>query len=348
MKERLKDVFGCLSHLSTKVKEARRLFAVDEETYGGLLNPFSVDGSKIINSKAFRRLADKTQVITGPWNGLIRNRNSHTMEVVSIATTIAEILGLNVELTRAIALGHDIGHVPFGHVGEDFLKKVTGKDFGHEVFGPIVAQKIERGGKGMNLTKQTLLGILFHSRREKDLVVHDLMSQEAVAVMFADKIAYTTSDYNDFVHRLKLPKKWINPVIDEMSHLGFDQRERTRKLVCSLCLESNELGKVGFRDDSQASKVLKFIRSLMYDIYPRVNIHGYEEALKRLLDYLTDILGDQDKAVLMFCLMTDKDVLSMTRKNTFDITDLELTSIWEMKDTILDLNIDIFDPGLAW
>lgn len=348
MKETLKNIFGCLSNLAVKSDDAKRQHPNDEETFGGLLGPFEVDSSKIINSKAFRRLADKTQVLTGPWNGLIRNRNSHTMEVTSIATSIAYILGLNVELTRAIALGHDIGHVPLGHVGEDFLKKLTGKRFGHEVFGPIVAQKVERKGRGMNLTKQTLSGIFFHSRRDGELVVKADMSQEAVVVMFADKIAYTTSDFNDFYHRLKLPEKWINPVIAEMTALGMDQRERSRKLICSLCIESHDLGYVGFKDGSQANRVLKHLRSLMYEIYPKVNIHGYEEVLNRLIAYLSDILGSQEKAILMFCLMTDKDVLFMTGKNTFDITDLELTSVWELRDVIIGLDIDVFDPCLDW
>lgn len=342
------ELAGCLKKSRTSSMDARRLEKNDEEGLDGAMDPYLVDSDvKIPGSKGFRRLSEKTQVMTSPWNGLVRNRNSHTMEVVGIATTISSILGLNVNLARAISIGHDIGHVPFGHAGEDFLSKKAEKEFNHEVFGVVLAQKVERIGKGLNLTHQTLSGILYHSRGSGALTVNKEMSPEAVVVMYADKFAYITADFNDISKRLRLPSKWIIPIKEKINELGLNQRARVCALIEGLCQDSMRLGFVGFKD-SNVSKIFGEVKNLMYGIYSKINIHQEEDALDKVMSYLEELFG-KEKAILILALMTDNDVLSLVKKNTFDITDLELTSIWEQIDYILELApLNIFDPGLKW
>ena len=342
-----KAVFGCLSNLKTRNKSARRRDSQDED---GLWIPddfFRLDADlKIPPSKSFRKLAFKTQVITCPWNGLIRNRNSHTMEVVSIATTIASILGLNVDLIRAIALGHDIGHAPLGHIGEKFLTEKIGKEFRHEVFGVVVAQKIERKGRGLNLTHQTLSGILQHSRGIGPMETSDEMSSEAKVVMFSDKIAYLLADFNDAL-RLNLLESWIRPVKKVMEKLGHNQRSRTENIINGLCLESKEKGNVDFKDCREA-KFFGKAKDMMYELYPKINLHQSEDALEKVYNFIRDIIGLGGMAVIVLALMTDNDVLSLAERNTFDITNLQLTSVWEQLQYLENIKVDITDPDLNW
>lgn len=343
-----KKIELCLMNSKSSGNFARRRSEDDEETLQGILDPFVVDSDvKIPGSKAFRRLSNKTQVMTSPWNGLVRNRNSHSMEVVGIATPVSSILGLNVNLTRAIAIGHDIGHVPFGHIGEDFLSQVLGEEFNHEVYGVVVAQKVERRGQGLNLTHQVLSGILHHSRGAGSLTVNKEMSPEAIVVMYADKIAYLVADYNDISKRLSLPESWIKPITQKINELGSNQRSRVNTLIKGLCEDSYSIGKVGFFN-SRTEKIFLEVKSLMYDLYPKIGIYPAKDVLDKILSYLIKLFG-KHKAVIFLTLMTDEDVLSLAKKNTFDITDLELTSVWEQRDYILELpEINFFDPGLNW
>ena len=145
--------------LKSKRFEGPVLFKHDagEDPLG--IDPFKGDCAKIINSKAFRRLSDKPQVFYHPLNPHIRNRLSHSMEVCALAEVISDYLGLNTNLCRAIALGHDIGHVPFGHDGERTIGEIYAserggivKKFDHAVWGVVVAQRIERKNKGLNIS----------------------------------------------------------------------------------------------------------------------------------------------------------------------------------------------------
>jgi len=147
MKTTLQDCHLCLSHLRTPDESGRRRFCEeDEDSWAAAFSsPFAIDTQqKLLPSKCLRRLVDKTQVVTDNPNRYIRTREMQSHEVVSIATMIANILGLNAFLCCAGALGHDIGHTPFGQVGERFLSQKTGKEFRHDVFGVVVAQHIER------------------------------------------------------------------------------------------------------------------------------------------------------------------------------------------------------------
>jgi len=212
---KLRDVRHVLSHLAIKPELARRRWYSGrkdvDEYIGPTCNQFILDLYKLQQSKAMRRLANKTQVFPDPKsNRHIRTRLIHTLEVASIAGIIAEILGLDVQLTQAIAHGHDIGHAPFGHLGEEFISTITGQEFRHEVFACVVAQHIERQTHGLNLTLPTLLGIRAHSRGKGKMSLSlvtmkngcvDTVIFEADIVMYADKIAYCFSDISDIFDR---------------------------------------------------------------------------------------------------------------------------------------------------
>ena len=159
-------------------------------------DPFKEDFVRIIQSKAYRRLPYKTQVISLPDCVHVRTRAIHTNEVIGISSRIADRLGLNLSLCEAIAAGHDIGHTPYGHAGEEVLSKFGVKPFNHALNGVLIAQHIERNGMGLNLCHETLEGMLNHSRGAGKLAIVNSKPAEYSVVMFSDKIAYTFSDLN--------------------------------------------------------------------------------------------------------------------------------------------------------
>ena len=154
---------------------------------------FQRDRDRIIHSKAFRRLKHKTQVFLIPEGDHYRTRLTHTLEVSQIARTIAKSLMLNEDLTEAIALGHDLGHTPFGHAGEAVLNKLLPQKFEHCEQSVRIVEKIERNGQGLNLTKEVRDGILNHrtSGHPKTL--------EGKIVRLSDKIAYINHDIDDAI-----------------------------------------------------------------------------------------------------------------------------------------------------
>ena len=154
---------------------------------------FQRDRDRIIHCKAFRRLKDKTQVFLSPEGDHYRTRLTHTLEVSQIARTIGKALRLNTDLIEAIALGHDLGHTPFGHAGERALNQVTPFSFFHEAQSVRVVEVLEKDGKGLNLTWEVLDGISNHSLSS---MPHTM---EGKIVRLSDKIAYVNSDVDDAI-----------------------------------------------------------------------------------------------------------------------------------------------------
>ena len=151
---------------------------------------FQRDVDRVTHSKAFRRLRHKTQVFLQPEGDHYRTRLTHTLEVARIGRTIARALGLNEDLTEAIALGHDLGHTPFGHAGERALRDITGS-FHHYEQSLRVVDKLEKDGKGLNLCQETRMGILNHTTGKP------VDTLEADVVRLADHIAYLNHDLDD-------------------------------------------------------------------------------------------------------------------------------------------------------
>lgn len=166
-----------------------------EEADSPLRTPFQRDRDRIVHSKAFRRLKHKTQVFVAPEGDHYRTRLTHTLEACGIARTVARALGLNEDLTEAIGLGHDLGHPPFGHAGEEALDAVSrehcGTGFKHNEHSLRVVEVLEHEGRGLNLTEQVRDGILHHTGSRKPATL------EGRIVKLVDRVAYINHDIDD-------------------------------------------------------------------------------------------------------------------------------------------------------
>lgn len=181
------------------------------EKEGEIRTCFQRDRDRIIHSKAFRRLKHKTQVFLAPKGDHYRTRLTHVLEVSQIARTIAKALRLNEDLTEAIALGHDLGHTPFGHAGEDVLREIHPGGFDHYKQSLRVVDFLEKDGEGLNLTHEVRNGILKHSKG-KGLIIPETKSDRAVTlegqvVRVSDVIAYVNHDLDDALRAgvMKMP-----------------------------------------------------------------------------------------------------------------------------------------------
>ncbi len=199
---------------------------------------FMRDRDRIIHSKSFRRLKHKTQVYISPGNDHYRTRLTHTLEVSQISRTIGRALGLNTDLIEAIALGHDVGHTPFSHTGEEVLNKLLSGGFRHNENSVRVLTHIEQGkqGIGLNLSRETLTGILHHSGLEKDDSGYNTL--EGQVVRYADKIAYIQHDIDESIRAgvlqiTDIPKEYLEV-------LGFGHSERISTLVQDLVQNSRK------------------------------------------------------------------------------------------------------------
>lgn len=349
--KKLAGVKNALVSKAVSVKSARRRFHREEdvdEFLGPACDEFGLDTYKILHSKALRRLANKTQVFPDPKaNRHIRTRLIHTMEVASIAGVIADILGLNTQLVQAIAFGHDIGHAPFGHVGEEFLTQRCGRKFRHEIFGCVVAQHVERETYGLNLTMPTLLGIRAHSRGKGEMTLSSV-SFEADTVMFADKIAYCFSDVSDIFKRGYLDINDFPEIKKLVEWFGPFQRIRTGRCIASLCAESAEKGVISFADSEEARN-FEPLKKAMYSVYPHLNRGRLlEPMLANAFDLIGEKIAGVDSAVLL-ALMTDNEVFTLNQTELRDVERIIGTfSVSEIIPFIRDRQIDFTNPDLAW
>jgi dGTPase len=210
----------------------------------GVRNEFQRDRDRIIHSKAFRRLMHKTQVFIAPDGDHFRTRLTHTLEVMQISRTIARSLGLNEDLTEAVAMGHDLGHTPFGHTGEAAINrslKPHGRSFLHNEHSLRVVDVLEKGGRGLNLTAEVRDGILKHTGRNAP------ETREAQIVRTADRIAYVNHDVDDalragIISAGDLPR-------DAISRLGQRTGQRIDTLVRDMVDTSRERDEISLSDE---------------------------------------------------------------------------------------------------
>lgn len=335
--ERFTATRGALTARRTVTGRRRHTWENDFHAIG---DPFVRDLSVIMSSKAWRRMGGKNQVASSPLTPYVRDRATHVAEVIAHSVRIAEHLGLNAHLAAAIAAGHDIGHVPFGHQGEHYIAEKTGTRFTHEVMGVVVAQHIERRGEGLNLTHETLDGMYRHSG--KNASSH--MTPEAWVVRFADKIAYLFADYNDF---RRLRWKCPSDLEDAMQWFGANQRGRTFRTIVALCEESKTVGTISFSQTEPARR-FEMLRTLMYKEYARVA----EQNVGRILDPLYDFL-ERSRLVpphIGLALLTDSEVRNLVGStgmlNSKSIMD---TGLGEIIETHPDLHrIDVLNLDLDW
>ena len=238
------------------------------------------DIDRIVHSKSFRRLMHKTQVFLQPEGDHYRTRMTHTLEVSRIAGTITRALGLNEDLAEAIAMGHDLGHTPFGHAGEDALSKCLGKPFRHNEQSLRVVDVLEKDGRGLNLTHEVRNGILCHTN---DPWPNTL---EGMVVRRSDQIAYVNHDIDDAIRAGLLTDEDIPRSLTDI--LGHSHRDRINTLVCDAIRTSREAGEILL--SPHVDKALKDLRSFMFEkVYRNPIAKGEErkakDLLKRLFEY---------------------------------------------------------------
>lgn len=352
--KKLQDCQNILAHLKTPDEIARRKNQDQDQDFllVSFPRPFWTDAiDKIMQSKAYRCLGSKTHVLTDQPNIHIRSRQTHSSEVAHDASAICRILGLNHELALAIGLGHDLGHTPFGHLGEKFLTQVSGKPFRHEIMSVITAQQIERQGQGLFLTHQTLSGFLHHSLGQGDDFIDPSLLPEINAVRLADTIANNFGNYNDIFKRSRFNIEDFPELKELVQQCGANQRQRVNFIIYHICLESAERGVLAF-SSSQACQLLKAIKSQMYQVYPKTNNPLANDILKETYDYLCRVLGDLDPCLIL-ALMTDTDVLMIyqtiiQRGRHSDPDILKHCSVYELLPYLKNKPIDFTNPDLNW
>ena len=232
------------------------------------------DTDRIVHCKAFRRLMHKTQVFLRPEGDHYRTRMTHTLEVTRIARTITLALGLNEALAEAVAMGHDLGHTPFGHAGEVALTACLGKPFRHNEQSLRVVDVLENDGKGLNLSYEVRNGILCHTGDERPATL------EGQVVRRSDQIAYVNHDIDDAIRAGILCNEDIPKSISEV--LGMTHSQRINALVCDIIHTSREAGCVTI--SPEVEKALQDLRSFMFEkVYRNPVAKGEESKAKDML-----------------------------------------------------------------
>lgn len=280
-----KREYEILSPLACKAADSRgRQF---EEEQCEFRTDFQRDRDRIVHSKAFRRLIHKTQVFLAPEGDHYRTRLTHTLEVSQISRTVARILAYNEDLTEAIALGHDLGHTPFGHVGEMILNRIHPGGFRHNVQSLRTVDVIEDTSRrrGLNLTLEVRDGILNHSGPDTP------MTLEGQIVKICDRIAYVNHDIDDAIRSKvitfdQLPK-------EEIAVLGSTHSDRINNLIVDLCRNSEGKDTVALSPEFADS--LGRLRAFMFenvyrshDVRTVSDLDKVDRVISSLYDYYMD------------------------------------------------------------
>jgi dGTPase len=302
-----------LSPLATQSYPAKR---VRPEPDSPLRTPFQRDRDRIVHSKSFRRLKHKTQVFISPEGDHYRTRLTHTLEAAGIARTCARALALNEDLTEAIVLGHDLGHPPFGHIGEEVLdtclQERYGVRFRHNHHSQRVVERIERDGNGLNLTDAVRDGILRHTGPELPA------TPEGRIVRIVDRIAYINHDIDDALRAGVLAPDDLPA--EEIAALGATGSQRIDTLVRDLVERSAEDGDIVQGADAGAA--MDRLRTFMFErVYlgpdSRREAGRIERMLRALFAYYADnppppLVADAseaDRVVDWLAGMTDRFAL---------------------------------------
>ena len=247
---------------------------------------FQRDRDRILHSKAFRRLKQKTQVFLQPKGDHYRTRLTHTLEVSQNARTIAKALRLNEDLAEAIALGHDLGHTPFGHAGERALNAVCREGFSHNKQSIRVVEKLEKQGQGLNLTYEVLDGILNHKTSGTPQTL------EGQIVRLSDKIAYINHDIDDAIRGGILREEEIPAEIRNV--LGATGKERLDTMVHNVIVNSMECPAIQMSEE--VSQAMADLRKFMFqNVYLNPEAKGEEQKAIRLVKQLYEYYIEHPK-----------------------------------------------------
>ena len=235
---------------------------------------FQRDRDRILHCKSFRRLKHKTQVFLSPKGDHYRTRLTHTLEVSQNARTIAKALRLNEDLVEAIALGHDLGHTPFGHAGERILNELCDEGYRHNEQSVRIVEKLEKDGKGLNLTWEVRDGILNH---QTSMMPHTL---EGKIVRLSDKIAYINHDIDDAIRAKVMSEEDIPLEIRKV--LGMTTKERLNTLIHNIIM--NSMGKNDIVMSEENGDAMQDLRKFMFQkVYTNPAAKGEEAKAERLL-----------------------------------------------------------------
>ncbi|NNK83998.1 MAG: deoxyguanosinetriphosphate triphosphohydrolase, partial [Desulfobacterales bacterium] len=271
--------FGCLS-ANTKGREKN-------EELCPVRTAFQMDKDRIVYSNAFRRLKHKTQVFLSPLGDEYRTRLTHTLEVAQIAKTIARAMFLNEDLAEAIALGHDLGHTPFGHSGETTLQEIFSQKFSHNEQSLRVVELLENNGEGLNLTYEVRDGILKHSKGYGKIIPDDPNDQactiEGRIVRVADIMAYLNHDLDDAIRSGVLTFDQVPETC--VKTIGHTHSERATTMIRDLIFSSVEKdGELQLRMSDEVFSAMTTLRQFLYDnVYRSVRVHNEFVKAKKIL-----------------------------------------------------------------
>src|SRR5574344_1903492 len=287
-----KSEFERLSKYAVKSASSKR--AIDEEPCLIRTN-FQRDRDRIIHSKSFRRLKHKTQVFFAPYDDHYRTRMTHTLEVTQIARTIARALNLNEDLTEAMALGHDLGHTPFGPCGEEIMNELMDKGFSHNIQSLRVVKEIEK----LNLTFDTEDGILNHSWGWKP------NSLEGQVVQLADKIAYINHDIDDSIRANVITENDLPK--DCMKYFDMHRQFRVTKMIFDIVENSFEKPKVEMSEECHF--YMNELRDWMFKNVYMSDVARFEEKrskeiIKKLFDYFYKKIKNENRSASTDFLQT--------------------------------------------
>ncbi|MBP7654416.1 deoxyguanosinetriphosphate triphosphohydrolase [Candidatus Dependentiae bacterium] len=250
---------------------------------------FQRDRDRILHSHYFRRLKSKTQVFVTPKKDVLRTRLTHTLEVSQIARTIARALKLNEDLVEAISLGHDLGHTPFGHAGEEALNKIFPQGFKHNIHSVRVVEHLAKDGKGLNLTKEVLEGIQFHSKGDGPIFSNAMNSitLEAQVVRISDRIAYINHDLDDALSEKIIDMSEIPEKIIKI--LGSHYAARLNNMIMAVIYESFNKPKIQIRED--VLEAIETLKNFMFEnVYTDSVVRESEEEPMRIITELYKFL----------------------------------------------------------
>jgi dGTPase len=293
-----------LSPLAVRSYETRGREVPEEECR--LRTPFQRDRDRIVHSKAFRRLRHKTQVFVDPEGDHFRTRLTHTLEASGIARGVARALRLNEDLTEAIAVGHDVGHPPFGHAGEqaldELLRERGGSGFRHNEHSLRVVERLERDGRGLNLTREVRDGILKHTGTEEPETL------EGRIVRLVDRFAYINHDIDDAVRAGHLAPGDLPA--GAIALLGDKGSRRIDTLVHDVVENSARAGDIVQSDE--IGEAMLALRAFMFERVYLAQDHGPADvAVRRIFEQLVEERGmDVQAATDYLAGMTDRFALA--------------------------------------
>jgi dGTPase len=298
--------FGCLS--------AESKGRVRTDAPCPIRTVFQVDRDRIVYSNAFRKLKHKTQVFLAPLGEQYRTRLTHTLEVAQIARTIGRAMHLNEDLAEAIALGHDLGHPPFGHGGEVALQEIYSRDFSHQIHSLRVVDVLEHNGEGLNLTLEVRDGILKHSKGYGKIIPDDpnemAFTTEGRVTRVADIMAYLNHDLDDAILSGIIREDQVPEACTKI--LGHTHSQRATTMIKDLIYNSDvRAGELHLHMSDEVYSAMSSLRQFLYQhVYRSPRVHNeYIKAKKILTELFTYFMENSD------CLDKELSRMGMAKCN---------------------------------